>query len=498
MLTTTEAAQDAITPEQKRRLEIVARYNEITGPVREKRNRAIEEFEKGWSEKSVSTFIEAEEKKREAFEQYKADGMSERAAIARAALEAAAALEKVVVERDAAARKLDESLEKPLQWREFLRQELEQHPDDPVLLALSRENSAMDHDAAVEGFLKSPPASTVITDLSIVESENSIDFKRGTTTVFRDVGARLDVVKTDDRDLEAALKVAAQKFDVNKGLLLTGDTAFKVRCAEIAGRLNLPLRNLEPEVLAAWDRGRQQQQGLARSTEPSVERGIAGEVKEPGINRNKGEQMLFLDPQTVIDARWTEAIGKTGVFFASLPSSLLKDNNPMSAQNPPSAVVRLPDDRVEKALQTWRGLDPKLMQAFARFDIREPRGGIEFDDTQKRVFVERGMLKDDGTITPHGIDVILVRDDHVIRSRYDPQLKQVFAKDAQLKTAYEFVREAKDELQSGKQAGLAAEEAEKSKEFSRAKELKGDEREREAERERAAVRARRCEVDLEL
>jgi hypothetical protein len=73
---------------------------------------------------------------------------------------------------------------------------------------------------------------------------------------LRDVGDRLDVRKTDDRDIEAALKIAAKKFDIDKGLLLTGDNAFKVRAAEIRGRLGYPLQNTEPEVLRAWMKGK--------------------------------------------------------------------------------------------------------------------------------------------------------------------------------------------------------------------------------------------------
>jgi hypothetical protein len=84
-----------------------------------------------------------------------------------------------------------------------------------------------------------------------------MEYTRGLTVAVRDVGDRLDVRKTDDRDVEAALKIAAKKFDVDKGLLLTGDTAFKVRAAEISGKLGYPLQNTEPEVLRAWMRGKQ-------------------------------------------------------------------------------------------------------------------------------------------------------------------------------------------------------------------------------------------------
>jgi len=283
-------------------------------------------------------------------------------------------------------------------------------------------------------------------------------FKRGMTTVFRDVGQRLDVQRVDSRDIEAALRVAAQKFDTDKGLLLTGDTAFKACAAEIAGRMGLKLRNTEPEVLAAWEKGRQQQAHLALSVKPSVERGIAGDVKEPGVDRAHGEQILVVEAG--VAKAWGSQIEASGAEFVAAAGSQIH--------------VKLPDDRTAKALEAWRGLPHEVMQAFAQSVMSKPED-MQLADKDRKVLVERQMLNPDGSITPTGMDVILVRDDHVLRSRLQPELKQVFAPGAEIKTAHEFVRQAQGDLAAGQTHATAQEQSEKSKEITQVKEQERDE-----------------------
>ena len=302
----------------------------------------------------------------------------------------AAAMEALTSEKYEAAKKLDETLEKPVRWRDWLQKEAEQNPEDPVLATLLQEDSEIDHDAAVEGFAKRPPPERVLTNLFVEHDEKAgvSHYKRGPVTVFTDVGERLDVKKVDARDIEAALKVAAQKFDMEKGLLLTGDTAFKVQAAEIAGKLGYKLRNVEPEVLAAYRRGLEQSAPeLVRATKPSVERGIAGEARAVDVDRARGEQLLFVDPAAALDARWSDALSRAGARFTSVPQAMLAP--PLGAVSP--VAVMLPGDRTQKALETWRGIDPKLMQQFARADLRQPDGGLKLDERARKVFVERGL-----------------------------------------------------------------------------------------------------------
>jgi len=150
------------------------------------------------------------------------------------------------------------------------------------------------------------------------------------------------------------------------------------------------------------------------------------------------------------------------------------------------------------------------MQAFARADLSKPDGGLSLEDKDRRVLVERQMIKEDGSITPAGMDVILVRDDHVLRSRLQPELKQVFAPGAEIKTSHEFVRQAQGDLAAGQTHATGQEQSEKAKEFTQVKE-RTQEREseqqrddkREAEREPGAVqqlrkRARSREQDVDF
>lgn len=489
----TSTTAPELSAEQKRRIEIFESYNQIAGPVREARNQAIEAFDRQWREKAILQFQEQEQRRIERLNELAAKGVAGPVATTQIAFEIARETEDRLVERDAAARQLDESLAKPLRWREYLEQEAERNPGDPVIATLLGENSALDHEAAVDGFSKSPAPERLLSELSITEDGPGVtSFKRGMTTVFRDVGPRLDVQRVDDRDIEAALRVAAQKFDTEKGLLLTGDTAFKARAAEIAGRMGLKLRNDEPEVLAMWEKGRQQQAQLLPSPRPSVERGISGDIREPGIDRTRGDQLLVLDPGAA--KSWGDQLEAAGVEFVA------------TSAKPGQIAIKLPGDRTLKALEAWRGMPHQTMQAFAKADLSKPDGGLQINDEDRKVLVHRQMLREDGTITPAGVDVILVRDDHVLRSRVQPEIKQVFAPGVELKTSHEFVRQMEGEIKADRTHQMMGESNEKAKEQAQVKDLA---KEQEQERDERAkeepevkqlrsnlLRKRAQEVDL--
>jgi len=476
----TSTASPELTAEQKRRIEIFESYNQIAGPVRETRNQAIEAFDRDWREKAILEFQEQESQRIERLNELTAQGVARPVATTQIAFEVARKTEDRLIERDTAARKLDESLAQPLRWRDYLGQEAERNPGDPVIASLLTEHSALDHEATIDGFAKSPPPERLLSNLSIVEDGPGItSFKRGMTTVFRDIGPRLDVQRVDDRDIEAALRLAAQKFDVDKGLLLTGDTAFKARAAEIAGRMGLKLRNDEPEVLAQWAKGRQQQAQLLPTPRPSVERGISGEIREPGIDRTHGDQLLVLDPGAA--KSWGVQLEAAGVEFVA------------TGGKPGELAIKLPGDRTLQALEAWRGMPYQTMQAFARADLGKPDGGLRLDEEDRKVLVHREMLREDGTITPAGVDVILVRDDHVLRSRVQPELRQVFAPGVELKTSHEFIRQLSGELQADRTHQTAGEATEKAKEQAQVKDLA---KEQEQEREKEEPEARRPRSNL--
>jgi len=65
-----------------------------------------------------------------------------------------------------------------------------------------------------------------------------------------------------------------------------------------------------------------------------------------------------------------------------------------------------------------------------------------------------------------------VRDDQVLRSRVQPELQQVFAPGAEIKTSHEFVRQMRGELQGDRTHQTTGEQMEKAKESTQVQEMK--------------------------
>lgn len=483
-----EQAFAEMSSEQRRRVEIFERYDTEWGPVREARNAAIAEHEKEWREKAVQFMRDQEARRASAVKEYEAKGLSPGAAYAAVAFDFAREFEDHIIEKDAAARALDDHMQKPKAWRKWLEELNEREPGDPVVESLLRECSQCDIEAAVDGFLKSPPPERLLSELVMQQEGEAVAFKRGTTTVFRDVGNRLDVQRTDARDIEAALRVAAQKFDTDKGLLLTGDTAFKTAAAEIAGRMGLPLRNVEPEVLYAWERGRRAAMGqqLTASPRPSVERGIEGEKREPGADLLKGAQIVEIDERWGRDTAAAQALERAGLRLITAGS----ERDPTRLMMADRFAVDMPADRKEAAYRTMRGLPRDVLQALAQTDWSNPAAVVVAGEAQRKVLVERQLVDERGQLTPAGLDVILVRDEEIVRMRQDPKLHMVLARDS--KTSAEFVREMMGELvaqPSGSRAQEAAQEAEQKQE---ARELPVEEK----QFERSPKRNRQHEIEI--
>lgn len=81
-----------------------------------------------------------------------------------------------------------------------------------------------------------------------------VRYSRDNKEVIVDTGARLDVNTVEDRDIEAALRIAAQKFDVEKGLRISGNPAFRRKAAQIAGRLGLKVQ--DEDLRKVWEGAR--------------------------------------------------------------------------------------------------------------------------------------------------------------------------------------------------------------------------------------------------
>lgn len=83
-----------------------------------------------------------------------------------------------------------------------------------------------------------------------------VHYARDGERVMTDRGERVDLYHVDDREIEAALRLAEQKYDMDKGLQLNGSREFQERTAEIAGRMGLKVQN--PELQQTWQLGRLQ------------------------------------------------------------------------------------------------------------------------------------------------------------------------------------------------------------------------------------------------
>lgn len=119
----------------------------------------------------------------------------------------------------------------------------------------------------------------------------AVHYARDGERVMSDRGERLDLYKVEDREIEAALRLAEQKYDMETGLVLTGSREFQGRAAEIAGRIGIKVRN--EELQAAWQAGRQQamqeEQGEERPAPSAAPAGIES-GRSPARDLDKASQ----------------------------------------------------------------------------------------------------------------------------------------------------------------------------------------------------------------
>ncbi|MDE2175511.1 MAG: hypothetical protein KGJ54_09535 [Betaproteobacteria bacterium] len=407
-------ADPELSVEQQKRIDLLHEYEELTAPQRTERNTAIDAFDADWRERWMKLQGEVEEARAKRSESLTAEGVDAHLHDSLLAKETAVLVEEFEARKDAAARELDKSMPRPARWVDFLGEKAQENPGDPVLESLLEEAKKAP-DSGIEGFGGVPPKAVTLSDLvNNIDKDGQIHYKRGLRTVIHDRGSRLDVQRNDDRDIEAALKISAQKFDLQKGLMLTGDLAFKVKAAEIAGKLGYPLQNSEPEVLMAWKKGRDTNPQLKRAVMPSVERGITGDlaVAKP-IAERTGPVQLRADPLTV------EQAGTLGVTANG------------------DGVVVMPAERVLAAGAAFRETQNVALHILAEADLRKPDGGVDIGKLKELA----PNLTRNGSLTELARDVVIVRDDRVIRTResLDKELEPVFK--VAYMTAGERVRE---------------------------------------------------------
>lgn len=411
-----------LTPEQHQRIALLEAFEAITAPERDIRNNSIDQHETEFREKWLQLQSSMEATRGDLHAKLKGVHASESSIAASVAIELAKLTEGYYAEKDKAARQLDGQLAKPKSWLEFLQELKLEQPDDPVFDRLIEEaQKAPDTD--LEGFTTQTAPNVVLAYLHAREGKDGVmEYARGLTVAVRDVGDRLDVRKTDDRDIEAALKIAAKKFDVDKGLLLTGDTAFKVRAAQISGKLGYPLQNTEPDVLRAWMRGKQVVQGIERTRLPGVDAEISGDPVNNLTMAPVGKSILRADPRTI------EALRKNPVAGVELVGS---------------DKVSMTDARMLAAHASIKDLGYQALHQIARADLEKQDGGLGGGAPDAAgLLLEKGLLDTDGKLTPLGADVVMVRDDRVIREReaMEPSLRAT--SEQYFKTSGDYVREA--------------------------------------------------------
>lgn len=382
---------EQLSDEQRKRLDLVEAYEKETGPERSARNDALEKHDAAFTEKWMSLQSEIELKRAQSIERLRAEGHAEQQIQSMTAAEVAATTEGFMAEKDQAARALD--LPEPKSWRDWLVEMKRSHPDDPTFDSLIEEAKTQ---PALDGFLKSPPPKSVVTELvPQPASDGRVDYMRGMLVAVTDTGARLDVKRNDDRDIEAALKIAAQKFDMDKGLMLTGDMAFKRQAAEIAGRLGYKLQNAEPEVLLAYRKGLEQSVKPEFARIPSVMNGIEGDALDRAVAVLKGPMILKADPHTL----------------KTLEGKLIPGVETASGE-----TIVMPGERVWQAHAEMRELPIDVLPIIAEADISKENGGLTPEQLAKLEKENQGLVED-GKLTQKAVDLVLVRDNRVIISR---------------------------------------------------------------------------------
>lgn len=449
----------ALTGEQQKRLDLLNEYQERTHAPRAARNAAIDAHATEWRERWLQLQGEIEQARATRVEQLARDGTPGEHHPALLAKESADRIERFEADKDVAVRKLVEGLPQPARWLDFLKDQALQTPDDTTLASLIEE-ADKSPDPGVEGLGGTQPKAITLADLvHSVDKDGTLNYKRGLATVIRDSGTRLDVKRLDNRDIEAALKIGAQKFDLQQGLMLTGDAAFKTRAAEIAGRLGLPLQNSEPEVLMAWKRGREQNPehnpGLRRTGVPSIERGISGYLAVPRPLRElNGPVPLRADPRTLDHA---EKLGlmSNGAGGVNLSGERLLAANAILRETPLDTLCRL-----------------------ARADLARADGGLESE--AQDAWQQADLTDAAGNLTQAARDAVVVRDDRVMRKRdaLPPHLSEVLG--VAYRTSGEYVREA-ESLSSFEHAHNLAQQREAAE---------------EQEAEQKALRVRNVDEDL--
>ena len=281
------------TPEQK----LLRQYREATAPQREARSKALRELDGKHRKEQVALF--------DALGQLRADKERELAPMAEEHRKSVIALEVAkrveTLQKTQAGQRKDLAAQLPPvpSLRNFLE---ERAGSDPVAARMLEEEVRRGPQAeSIRGRRTGGHEPVTLEGLTWeVDASDpkakAVHYSRDGERVMSDRGERLDLYKVEDLEIEAALRLAEQKYDMEAGLVLTGSREFQSRAAEIAGRIGVKVRN--EELQAAWQAGRQQAmqeegQGEERPAPAAAPAGIES-GRSPARDLDKASQERLL------------------------------------------------------------------------------------------------------------------------------------------------------------------------------------------------------------
>lgn len=372
-----------MTPDQEKLVSLIKEYETEAAPARGERNAAYQNFDKEWSAKWSAAESEITNARGEIQTRLEAESVDPSLRAAIEAKEIAAIVERHEVEKHSAQLKLEEVLPKPRRWVNFLQEQQKEHPGDLDLQEMIDEARSAG-EAGIEGEELQPPRRIVLDDLQHVVKDGQVHYKRGLLTAIKDVGDRLDVMRLDDRDIEAAMKIASQKFDREKPLVLTGDPAFKARAAVVAARMGLKIANREPAVQKAY------MEELAR-----IERGTKRqEAPYQAMSIRGNDKQLDAPALLRVEKKWLEAGEKQGLV-----------NQGVSGDE----VLIMERDRFNRALQESRVNRNEITSILESAD---PAAGLNFGLDANQLAALRqadpAMVDENGNLSQDAHDVLIV------------------------------------------------------------------------------------------
>ena len=384
-----EVDEQGMTPEQIKRAELLDEYEkEVDGP-RSERNAAIEDHDKNWSERWAKLQGTIDQAKSDMSAEFEKNSVPVEYHKSVLDAEAARLVEAHDVTHGEATAALEAELPRPKRWVDFLQEKA--ISGDPAVVAMleeARQSPEPSFSGASDG-----QARPVLTDLTHKVDKSGVHYHRNGKEVLHDTGPRLNVKRLDDRDIAAALRIASQKFDLDKGLVLAGDAAFKMRSAEIAGRLGFPIQGHDPVIQAAWEKGRDSVNPLKQMQAPLIERGISGVAR----------QEIDLKPvQFKLDPRLADQAEKLGVGIIERTDK--------------AVTAEIPAERYLATMAAWRDTSRETLDKLAGVDLMHPES-LDLTGIESRPDVQPLLEAGRNELSQLGKDLVLVRDAHALEAR---------------------------------------------------------------------------------